>query len=63
MTAAPPGELLEAIEPQTPDLYHDLPVGRQPAPAGLAVATAHQTLDSLPPSSQQSAISNPPTIR
>ena len=49
LTAAPAGELVEVAEKQAPDLRHDLPVGSQPAPAGRAVAMAHQTPDSLPP--------------
>ena len=49
LTAAPAGELVEIAEEQAPDLRHDLPVGRQPAPAGLAAAQRHQTPDSLPP--------------
>ena len=50
LTAAPVGELVEVVELHASDLRHDLPVGRQPAPAGLAVAQAHQTPGSLPPS-------------
>ncbi|WP_223652782.1 excinuclease ABC subunit UvrA [Hymenobacter psoromatis] len=49
LTAAPVGEFVEVVERHAPDLHHDLPVGRQPTPAGLAVAQAHQTPDSLPP--------------
>ncbi len=49
LTAAPAGELVEVAEKQAPDLRHDLPVGSQPAPAGRAVAMAHQAPDSLPP--------------
>ena len=50
LTASPPGELVEVASTQAPDLLHDLPVGHQPTPAGRAVALAHQTPDSLPPS-------------
>ena len=49
LTAATEAELVEVASAQAPDLRHDLPVGRQPAPAGLAVAEAHQTPASLPP--------------
>ena len=66
LTAAPAGELLEALKLQAPDLRHDLPVGRRPTPAGLAVAQAHQTPDSLPPqqaaSSKQQLIHDTPFI-
>jgi excinuclease ABC subunit A len=49
LTAAAQDELVEVAEQQAPDLRHDLPVGRQPAPEGLAVAEQHQTPATLPP--------------
>jgi len=49
LTAATEAELVENAEHQGPDLRHNLPVGSQPAPAGLAVAAAHDTPAALPP--------------
>ena len=52
LTAAPGSDLAEVAGAQAADLRHNLPVGSQPAPAGLAVAEAHQTPASLPPAAE-----------
>jgi excinuclease ABC subunit A len=49
LTAATDSELVEVAAKQASDAQHDLPVGSQPSPAGLAVAEQHQTPDTLPP--------------
>jgi excinuclease ABC subunit A len=49
LTAATHADLKEVAEKQAPDIRHDLPVGSQPSPAGVAMAEQHQTPDTLPP--------------
>jgi excinuclease ABC subunit A len=49
LTDATAAALVEVAERQDADAQHNLPVGSQPSPAGLAVATQHDTPASLPP--------------